>query len=276
MVFYIVDEVKKLNPNKIVLVVQKDRIPKINGVEFAFQKFPKGTGDALLSAESIVDCKEDILVLPGDVPLITSSTLSSLSNFHRGNHCTILTTVLSDPSPYGRIVKDGEEVVRIVEERDATDVEKKIKEINTGIYMFNVSSVFEFLKEVRPENSQNEYYLTDVIGILKNKGYRIGSFISQDKNEVIGINDRAVLSYVSEILQKRIIMKHQIGGVTILPPVEIDYDVRIGKDTIIKPFTSIYGNTSIGKKCRIGPNTVIINSTVPSGTTVEPFTKMGC
>jgi bifunctional UDP-N-acetylglucosamine pyrophosphorylase/glucosamine-1-phosphate N-acetyltransferase len=253
------------------MVVQKDSTPNIDGVEFVIQKVPRGTGDSLLVAEPLVGEEEDVLVLPGDVPLVASSTLLSLIKSHGGNSCTILTTLLEDPTSYGRVLKDREEVVKIVEERDATQKEKEIKEVNTGIYIFKTSVVFESLRCLSPENAQREYYLTDVIGIMKDKGYRVESFLAHDSEEVIGVNDRSVLSYVSEILQKKIIRRHQLKGITISPPIAIDYDVKIGKDTIIHPFTALYGNTVIGEGCTIGPNVVIIDSNIPPGTVVKPF-----
>jgi bifunctional UDP-N-acetylglucosamine pyrophosphorylase/glucosamine-1-phosphate N-acetyltransferase len=271
VVSYIVDTAMELNPHRVVMVVQKGSTPNIDGVEFVIQKVPRGTGDALLVAEPLVGEEEDVLVLPGDVPLVASSTLLSLIKSHGGNSCTILTTLLEDPTSYGRVLKDREEVVKIVEERDATQKEKEIKEVNTGIYIFKTSVVFESLRCLSPENAQREYYLTDVIGIMKDKGYRVESFLAHDSEEVIGVNDRSVLSYVSEILQKKIIRRHQLKGITISPPIAIDYDVKIGKDTIIHPFTALYGNTVIGEGCTIGPNVVIIDSNIPPGTVVKPF-----
>jgi len=274
MVSYIVDAVKELNPHRVIMVVQEGKRPDVNGVEFAIQKAPRGTGDALLSAEASVGGEQNILVLPGDVPLITSSTLLSLGKAYRKNSCTILTTLLENPALYGRIVKDGDKVVKIVEERDATLKEKEIKEVNTGIYMFEMSAVFESLKDLNPNNAQGEYYLTDVIGNMKSKGYKIGTFIVENRSEVIGVNDRSTLSYVNGIMQKRIIKRHQLKGVTISPPVAIDYDVKIGNDTIIYPFTAIYGKTTIGEACTIGPNVVIDNSNIPPGTVIKPFTEV--
>ncbi len=274
MVSYVVTVAKAINPQRVVLVVQKDKIPDINGVEFAIQRKPRGTGDALLFAKSLVENVKDVLVLPGDVPLISSSTLFSLIKAHKKSSCTILTIFLKDPASYGRIVKDGEEVVKIVEEKDTTPAERKIKEINTGIYMFNTSLVFESLKDLSPENVQREYYLTDVVRIIRDKGYRVSTFLTQNSEEVIGVNDRSALSYISEILQKRIIKRHQLEGVTISLPVAIDYDVKIGKDTTIHPFTALYGNTIVGDRCTIGPNVVIVDSSISPGTVVRAFTKM--
>ncbi len=274
MVSYIVDAVKELNPHRVVMVVQKGKRHAIDGVEFAIQKAPKGTGDALLSAEAPVGGEQNILVLPGDVPLITSSTLLSLGEAHRKKSCTILTMLLENPVSYGRIVKDGDKVVKIVEERDATLKEKEIKEVNTGIYMFETSAVFESLKDLNPDNAQGEYYLTDVIGNMRSKGYKIGTFIVENRSEVIGVNDRSTLSYVNGIMQERIIKSHQLKGVTVSPPVVIDYDVKIGNDTIIYPFTAIYGKTTIGEACTIGPNVVIDNSNIPPGTVIKPFTEV--
>ncbi|OYD16723.1 hypothetical protein CH333_02820 [candidate division WOR-3 bacterium JGI_Cruoil_03_44_89] len=271
MVSYIVDAARELKPKRVVMVVQRDRAPDIDGVEFVVQESPRGTGDALLAAEPLLDEEEDVLVLPGDVPLITSSTLLSLLKLHGGSFCTILTTLLEDPTSYGRIVKSGEEVVKIVEERDATQKEREIREVNTSIYMFKTSAVFESLKDLSPENAQEEYYLTDVVGIVREKGYRIGTFLAEDSEEVIGVNDRSALSYVGEILQKRIIRRHQLLGVTISPPVVVDYDVKIGRDTTVHPFTALYGKTVIGEGCIIGPNAVIVDSYIPSGTVVKPF-----
>lgn len=271
MVSFIVDTARKLEPDRIILVVQDGKTLDIDGVEFAIQREPLGTGDALLSAKSLISEGDDILVLPGDVPLITSSTLVSLIRAHKKNSCTILTTLLSNPASYGRLVRDRGEVEKIVEEKDATDQEREIKEINTGIYIFKTPLVFQCLKELSPCNVQKEYYLTDVVRVIKKKGQSIGTFLAEDNNEVIGINDRSTLSSVAEILNKRIIKRHQLMGVTISLPVAIDYDVKIGKDTTIHPFTALYGRTRIGEGCVIGPNVVITDAIIPPGTVVEPF-----
>ncbi len=274
MVSYIVDTVRELNPHRIIMVVPRNMKPDIVGVDFITQEEPKGTGDALITAKPALEDVEHILVLPGDVPLIATSTLNSLIKKHNDNSCTILTMVLEDPAYYGRIIKNKKGVVKIVEFRDASKEQRKIKEVNTAIFMFNRLELFESLKELTPENAQKEYYLTDVVGIMKSKGCKIETFIVENNIEVTGINDRSALSYVTGILEKRIIKEHQLQGVTINEPVAIDYNVKIGKGTVIYPFTALYGKTIIGEGCTIGPNVVIIESSIPQGIVIKPFTSI--
>lgn len=272
MVLYIVEATRRLESDKMIMVVQRDFEPIINGVEFIVQIEPRGTGDALISAMPALNDSERVLVIPGDVPLIKTRTLKALTKAHKGNSCTVLSMIPEDPESYGRIVRDKGGVLKIVEERDATPEEKEIREVNTGIYIFNKPELFESLGYLTPQNVQGEYYLTDVVGIMSNKGYKIGSFVVKDSSETIGINDRNALSYVNETLKKEIIREHQLKGVTIYEPVDLDYDVRIGKDTIIYPFTALYGKTVVGKNCKVGPNVVIVDSKIPAGMVIKPFT----
>ncbi|MDI6840391.1 MAG: sugar phosphate nucleotidyltransferase [bacterium] len=213
---YVIETAKSLNPSKIVVVVS----PGIDNkhlldisptqcdspIQFVVQNPPKGTGDAVLCTQPVFnEFDGSILVLCGDVPLLTTLTLNKLIKLHqaKGAVATILTAVVPDPSSYGRIVREGNEVMRIVEEADASQVEKEISEVNTGIYVFEKAPLFDALHKVKPSNAQREFYLTDTIEILRKMGLKICAFKVDDYHETIGINTKAALAEVESILQSR-------------------------------------------------------------------------
>jgi bifunctional UDP-N-acetylglucosamine pyrophosphorylase/glucosamine-1-phosphate N-acetyltransferase len=278
MLLYVVDVGLKLKPSKIVIVIS----PKINEmieeiqqppIQYVIQDPPRGTGDAVLTAEHLFnDFGGNILILCGDVPLIKLDTLTQLIKFHCKNkgEATILTAEVQDPSLYGRIVRKGEEVVKIVEDKEASPKEKEIREINTGIYVFEKRALFLALHQVTPLNMQSEYYLTDTIEILCKKGKKVYTLKTPNWQEVLGINTRKALAEVERILQKKIIEHHQLSGVTIKNPgnTVIDFDVKIGTNTLIYPGVQLRGRTCIEKDCEIGANTIIIDSTISSETKI--------
>lgn len=264
-----------------------------NNILYAHQDKQLGTGHAVMQANEYFNGKDgQVLVLCGDTPLITSDTISRTFEIHskNNNSATIITAELENPAGYGRIVRDeNNNVLKIVEDRDATESEKAIKEINSGMYCFNIRDLESALGELGNNNSQGEYYLTDTIEILIKKGLKVGAVKVNDNNEILGINDRVQLSMANEILRKRILTNHMRNGVTIIDPnnTYIDGGVNIGMDTIIYPGSIIEGNTEIGEDCIIGPssrivgskvsnsvevkNSVVLESTVDEGTSIGPF-----
>ncbi|HWR30996.1 MAG TPA: bifunctional UDP-N-acetylglucosamine diphosphorylase/glucosamine-1-phosphate N-acetyltransferase GlmU [Negativicutes bacterium] len=237
------------------------------GADYVTQKEQLGTGHALLQTkESLRGFSGTILLLCGDTPLLTVSTLKALCEAHRSSAAaaTVLTAVPADPSGYGRILRDAVGgVLGIVEQKDATPEQVKIGEINTGIYCFEAGPLFTALDGLTCNNAQKEYYLTDVLAILAQTHQKVGAVQVQDFQETLGINSRVQLAEAETILRRRKLVELMESGVTIMDPAStfIDAGVSIGQDTIIYPFTWIEGATTIGRNCRIGPNTRISDST---------------
>ncbi len=241
---------------------------KDEGVTFVEQPEPKGTGDAVMKLAPFFRDKEaDLLVMPGDAPLLREGTAKELVNFHKGKEAiaTVLTTDHPEPSGYGRIVRSGgDRILMIVEEADAFPEEKKIKEINSGIYVFDAKKLFKWLPEIRPDNKQGEYYLTDVIAILQRREGGVYAYKIPDWTEVLGVNDRMQLSKAQEIMQERIIKSWMERGVSFVNPklVYIEVDVQLGKDCIIYPFVSLLGKTVVNDGVEVGPNVVLKDAKV--------------
>lgn len=243
--------------------------------KFVWQKEQLGTGDAVNSARGFLENENStLLILSGDVPMIRAETLAALVQQHhnhrgRGAACTILTVKLDDASGYGRIVRDdGGLFDRIVEQKDASEEERKIKEINSGIYCFNTRKLFATLKNVQNNNSQGEYYLTDVPSLLRESGEDIAIYHHNDSFEIEGINNRVQLADMERVLCRRVIKKMMLDyGVTFIDPKNtyISERASIGRDTVIYPNVTIEGDTNIGDGCTIRPGTRITNSTVGHG-----------
>lgn len=273
MLDYVVDTAKSINPDIVVVVYGKkgkEIKGRYDGIRYAFQEVPKGTGDAVrVALKEITDVDGDVLILSGDVPLIKKDTLITLVDYHRRNKldATLLTCDFDEPTGYGRIIRDGEVIKGIVEEADATDEIKKIKEINTGIYVFRKDALERALSKLKPDNVQGEYYLTDVIGIFVDEKRRVGGVKLKDRIEIKGVNTKKDLAEVEEILRQRKLESLMLSGVRIIMPhtVYIEEEVEIGMDTIIHPFTIIKGKTRIGKNCEIGPFSFLDSCEVKDG-----------
>jgi bifunctional UDP-N-acetylglucosamine pyrophosphorylase/glucosamine-1-phosphate N-acetyltransferase len=225
-------------------------------VEYALQAEQLGTGHALLCArESLAGFSGTLLLLCGDVPLLRQQTLEALLACHRESRAavTVLTAELADPFGYGRIVRQGDEVLGIVEEKDADAGQKAIREINTGIYAFEAPFVFETLAGVGCDNAQREYYLTDVLAAARAAGRRVGAVLLEDADEAMGINDRVQLARASALMRRRINEKLMRAGVTMIDPEQtyVEPQVEIGPDTILYPGVCIGGATRIGRGCLI-------------------------
>jgi len=244
-------------------------------VNYAVQHQKLGTAHAVMQAEEYFKSGvQDVLVICGDTPLITSNTILETLAFHRyyNNSATIVSAQVDNPAGYGRIIRNHcQDVLKIVEDKDASPQEKLVTEINSGIYWFQAEYLIEALRLITNSNRQNEFYLTDVIEILVSKQKKVGAFQIDDPQEILGINDRIQLSEASNILKTRILNWHMLSGVTIVDPSNtyIEYGVQIGIDTIIYPNTIIRQSTTIGQDCELGPNTQITCSTLGNSVKVQ-------
>lgn len=209
--------------------------------EFALQAEQLGTGHAIQMAEpQLGDAEGMTLIGSGDAPLFTVDTFNKLFDFHEqsGNAVTVLTAIAPDPTGYGRIIRDENgNVIRIVEQKDATPEEAAVNEINTGVYVFDNQLLFSSLKQVTNDNAQGEYYLPDTLEILRNEGHTVGAFVMDDFDESMGVNDRVALARANKVLRDRVNEMHMRNGVTLIDPANtyIDVDVTIGNDTVIEP-----------------------------------------
>jgi bifunctional UDP-N-acetylglucosamine pyrophosphorylase/glucosamine-1-phosphate N-acetyltransferase len=278
MISHVIDNLEGLNLTKKVVVISDGRedIKSLlkNEVDFVVQHERLGTGHAVKMTRELLE-KEigTTLVICGDTPLIKSETIAKLFEIHQSNQAdiTILSTTVKEPYGYGRIVRnDNNEVVKIVEEKDATIEEKLITEINTGTYCFNNQLLFQSLLELKNDNAQNEYYLTDVVKVVSAHGGKICAYITFDEEETLGINDRVALEKANRILKCRVNEKLMQNGVTIIDRnnTYISVDTVIGKDTTIYPGTICMGKNIIGNNCDIGPNTQLENITIGNNVNV--------
>jgi len=231
---------------------------------FADQTEQLGTGHALLCAETALSgFSGTVLLLCGDVPLLEETTIRRLlETHHRQAHAvTVLTAELDDPCGYGRIVRDGRLVRRIVEDRDATPEEKRIREVNAGIYAFTAPLIFDLLRRVGNDNDQGEFYLTDVVEIALRQGLSVGAVTTSAEEEILGINDRGQLARCASLLRRRINRSLMLAGVSLIDPdaTYIDPGVHVGADTVIEPGVHLRGNTRVGSHCVIEPGAVIID-----------------
>lgn len=262
-----VENAEKAGVGEIVAVVgyMREEVMAVLGdkVKYAVQDEMLGTGHAVLQAKEYLKGKKGkVLVLNGDVPLIRPETLNKLleKSIENKEYATLLTAIYDNPKGYGRIVRDeGGNIAAIVEEKDTTDDQKEIKEINAGIYCFDIEELLAALENLSPDNAQGEYYLTDVIEIMNKKGLKTGAVVVEDNTEILGINDRIQLEMLTKVLQMRINTEYMRKGVTIedINTTYIYDDVEIGMDTVIHPNTTIKSDVKIGEDCEIGPNAYI-------------------
>lgn len=278
MVQHVIDQVNQLQIEDIVTVIghgaEKVQEQLGDSCKYALQEQQLGTAHAVMQAESVLSAKSGTtLVICGDTPLIKAETMKELIALHEQSQAkaTILTAYADNPAGYGRVLRgEGGLVEKIVEHKDASEEERYVKEINTGTYCFDNQALFSALKKVSNENVQGEYYLPDVIEILKEEGEVVTAFQSSEFEETLGVNDRVALSQAEQILRKRINEKHMRNGVTIIDPLTtfIEADVQIGQDTVINPGSFIKGKSIIGQDCLVGPNTEISNCEIGDGTEV--------
>jgi len=292
MVMHVIHALEQVHVDRTVLVVGhgaervtkkvQEQAPAWANVTFVEQTVQRGTGDAAMVGMTVIpgdDLDDDstVLVLPGDTPLLQPDTIAALVAAHvaNGNAATVTTSVFDDPAGYGRVVRvpakggDGR-VLRIVEHRDASDDELAIREVNMGMYAFRRDLLGPALRHLSPDNSQGEYYLTDVIGVLASMGHRVGTFVATPE-ETQGVNDRWQLALAERELRSRVNRKWLLGGVTMLDPRQtfIDVTVKLGRDVTLYPGTILQGDTVIGDGCEIGPDTRLVDCRVGDECTVE-------
>lgn len=270
MVEHVLSQLQLAGINKIVTVVGfgADDVKHTLGdqVAYALQKQQLGTGHAVMQTESLLGQSEgETLVVSGDTPLFTAATFDRLFDYHEQRHAavTILTSKAPDPTGYGRIVRNEVGIVeRIVEQKDATSEEQDIHEINTGVYCFDNQKLFAALKKLTNDNAQGEYYLTDVIGILRSQNEVVTAYQMDDFEESMGVNDLVALAKTRRIMQERINTKLMKDGVSLIDPdtTYIDADVKIGNDTVIEGGVVIKGESRIGSDCFIGAHSRIEDS----------------
>lgn len=282
MVEHVIDAADAVGCTRKVVVVGSGR-EKVEAdlsaldLTFVHQAERLGSGHAVMVAEHEIDNEEDVLILCGDTPLIQGKTLQKLIDAHceAGNACTVLTAELEDPTGYGRIVRDPKgNVLKIVEQKDANEEIKAIKEINSGIYCFKGALLKEYLSKIDNNNSQKEYYLTDMLELLNVAGYLVGTAVVEDFDDLRGVNSRLQLSESEAIFRRRINEYWMSEGVTFIDPTQtyIEKDVTIGRDTILYPGTSLGGKTTIGEDCQIGPNAHLENMSIGNEVTIKEST----
>lgn len=269
MIRWVIDTAKSLHPREIVVLLghkaeEVEAHLSEEQVSFTYQEERLGTGHAAkIGVSALREDSGDILVLYGDSPMMDKKTLEDFISFHRSekNTVTVLTASLDNPHGYGRIIRSEEnEFLKIVEENDATESEKKVREINSGMYCFR-GPLMPLLKKIGNQNKKGEYYLTDAVEITKAEGKKVGAYQVSDETMILAANNRAELSELNTIMQRRINLRHMTEGVSILDPktTYIEDSVQIGRDTIILPGTMLKGNTTIGKNCEIGPHSMLTN-----------------
>jgi bifunctional UDP-N-acetylglucosamine pyrophosphorylase/glucosamine-1-phosphate N-acetyltransferase len=283
MIEHVLDAADVLNPDSVAIVVghQSDSVRGAlatrRGLDFVVQEPQLGTAHALLTAEPLLAGRRGTLVLlSGDVPALSASTLEALLTTHEraGAAATVVTARVLDPQGYGRIVRDGEKIARIVEEKDAGPAERSIKEINAGIYAFELAGLFEAVRSIASENAQHEYYLPDLVSIFRKQGRAVETVTVDDAAEVRGINTRAELAAAGTNLRERKNAALMAAGVTIVDPATtyVDADVEVGPDTVIHPAVRLERGTRIGGGCELYSGVRITNSSVGNGTTVFDHT----
>jgi bifunctional UDP-N-acetylglucosamine pyrophosphorylase / glucosamine-1-phosphate N-acetyltransferase len=282
MIAHVLRVADPLRPSTITIVVGhmanavKSALAWHPDVRFVVQEPQLGTGHALLQAESELRGRSGTLVLlSGDVPLLRPATLRRLVDAHRaaGAAATVVTADIANPFGYGRIVRSGGQMVSIVEERDATDAQRAIREINSGVYAFDLPPLFDALRGLATENTQGEYYLPDLVAVYRARGLPVEAVVVQDADEIRGINSRRDLAEVSAVVRQQKNDALMAAGVTIEDPATtyIGQDVEVGADTIIHPGVHLEGRTRVGGGCELHSGVRIVDSSLGDGVTVLNF-----
>lgn len=279
----------ELHPENLVVVVghAREKVTAHLGeiapdVRTAVQAEQNGTGHAVrMGLEELGGAVDGtVVVVCGDTPLLTGATLQALSATHcaDGNAVTVLTAEVPDATGYGRIVRDDSgAVTAIVEHKDATDAQRSIREINSGVFAFDGQLLADALKKVRTDNSQGEEYLTDVLGILREAGHRVGASVAADHREIAGINNRVQLSEARRILNDRLVTEAMLSGVTVIDPATtwVDVTVTFEQDAVVHPGTQLQGSTHLGERAEVGPNCRLTDTRIGAGARVDNTVAVG-
>ena len=280
MISYSLDVARRLKPARLVVVVgfQADLVQEKCGAEdvsFALQKEQLGTGHAVLAARAAFQgFRGEVLILSGDVPLLTEKTVKDFLESHRDKKAvlSVMTVEPEDPRGYGRVFRNADgSLLRITEDRDLKPGEEKIREINTGIYCVDADFLFAALSQVTPQNAQKEYYLTDIVARASAEKKKVFPFLAGDPLEVMGINTRVELARANQGMRRKIAERHMLEGVTLIDPetAYIDREVRIGRDTVIHPNCHLLGKTTLGTGCVIEPGCKIADTQAGDRVTVK-------
>ena len=271
-----------LSPATTVVIVGhgadqvEQALAKRPGLVFALQEPQLGTGHALLQAESALQGQQGtVVLLSGDVPLLRPATIGRVVQHHhdRGAAATVVTALVDDPAGYGRIVRTGGEISAIVEHRDASEQQRRINEINSGIYAFELGPLFEAVRQIGSGNAQNEYYLPDLVRMYRERGLGVETVVLDDPTEILGVNSRQELAELAAIMRTRRTEELMAAGVTVIDPATtwIGPDVTVGADTVIHPGVHLEGRTAIGSHVVIQPNVRIVDSTVADSVKINSF-----
>ncbi|MEU3184350.1 bifunctional UDP-N-acetylglucosamine diphosphorylase/glucosamine-1-phosphate N-acetyltransferase GlmU [Streptomyces sp. NPDC006923] len=284
LVGHVVSAARELDPEHLVVVVGHAREQveghlgdAYPGVRTALQAEQNGTGHAVRMALQELGSTPDgtVVVVCGDTPLLSGETLNALAAAHAadGNAVTVLTAEVPDATGYGRIVRDGASgaVTAIVEHKDATEAQRAIREINSGVFAFDGQLLADALGKVRTDNSQGEEYLTDVLGILRGAGHRVGAAVAADHREIVGINNRVQLAEARRLLNDRLLVRAMLAGVTVVDPASVFVDVTVTfeQDVVVHPGTQLLGGTHLGEGAEVGPNSRLRDTSVGAGARVD-------
>jgi bifunctional UDP-N-acetylglucosamine pyrophosphorylase/glucosamine-1-phosphate N-acetyltransferase len=274
LVDWVVEAVRPLGADPLVVVLSPEAADALDGVTVAVQQQPRGTGDSLRAARESVGDAKTVLVVSGDHPRISSDLLAQLVAEHGSAAATVLSFEPPDARAYGRIVRDGDGRLKaIVEDADADDAQRAIGEVNSSIYVFEADKLWPVLERIEPANAQGELYLTDAVRLLVEGGEEVVVFKAPDADEVEGVNTRAELADAAAFLRARVNREHMLAGVTIVDPQTtwIDPDVELDPDSTIHPFTVLRGHTRVATGAEVGPHVVAVDAEIGPDAKVGPF-----
>jgi bifunctional UDP-N-acetylglucosamine pyrophosphorylase/glucosamine-1-phosphate N-acetyltransferase len=286
LVDWVIEAVRPLGAQPLVVVLSPEAAGAVEGIEVAVQERPLGTGDSVRAAKGAVGDADDVLVVSGDHPRISSALLERLVAEHRSASAdaTVLSFEPPDPRAYGRIVRDGGgKLQAIVEDADAHEAQRELREVNSSIYVFDADKLWPALERIEPANAQGELYLTDVVRLLVEDGENVIVYKAPDADEVEGVNTRAELAEAASFLRARVNKEHMLAGVTIVDPEStwIDPEVELEPDSTIHPFTVLRGRTRVAAGAEVGPHVVAVDAEIGPDAVVGPFcylrpgTKLG-
>jgi len=285
MIDYVLHTVESLRPGGIAVVtghaseMVQAHVGQPRNLEWVIQDKQLGTGHAVKQCEQIISNARDVLIVCGDTPLLQSETLAKLVAEHRQRDAivTVLTAEVDDPSGYGRMMRDADgRVTEIVEEKDASDEQRLMREVSSGIYCVRHDVLFDLLHKLGNRNAQGEYYLPDIVPLALNDGQSVETVRMADASEMMGVNNRAQLSLIEDVMQAKIIRDWQLRGVTIEKPetVRIEATVNIGLDTVIQAGCYLIGSTRIGDECKVGPYAVLVDAWLDDRVEVFAFSHI--